>query len=323
MNKITGDDRFSDWHLCLDGVSPGVIYPGGEAIGDEHLPFVEKLLITSLLGGIEEKIKSGAGIPDWRIEVEGASFRVHFEETISGKLLLLRRITDEIPRIETLIPSVIRNLLTHDALLKGGLVVVAGAAGEGKSTTCAATVAARLKKFGGICWTIEDPAEFPLDGPHGDGTCHQTELVGDQSLADAIKEKKRAFPAKTPSILMLGEVRDEAAIEQAMQAAISGLLVIVTLHANDAISAITRIINAGGSSGSSHWRNIVAQALKIVINQRFVGDKMQFESVVVDGDTSVVGNFIKEDKVRMIRGEIDVQVRHLALGKQLFNKYFR
>lgn len=320
MGEITGDVVFSDWHLCIDGSSPGVFYPGGLAINDEHMPFANKLLKTSLEGEVQEKIQLGEEIKDWRIEVEGASFRVHFEKTISGNWLLFRRVTDKTPQIEELIPPAIRHLLIHDALLKGGLIVVAGAAGEGKSTTCAATVVSRLKKFGGLCWTIEDPAEFPLNGTHGEGICRQTELVGDQSLAEAIKEKKRAFPAKTHGILMLGEVRDEAAIGQALQAALSGLLVIVTLHSNDVISAITRIINSGGTGGSSHWRNIVAQVLKMVINQRFVGNKMEFECVVVDGDTSVVGNLIKDDRTRSIRGEIDMQERYLSLGKPLFTK---
>lgn len=318
MSEITSPQGFSDWHLSLDGVSPGVVYPGGIAIGEAREPFAKKLRLAAFEGGLEHQISAGAAIPDWRVDVEGLAYRVHFENAIDGAWLLFRKVADAVPQMDALIPGNIGKLLTHTALLKGGLVVIAGAAGEGKSTTCAATVSARLVKFGGLCWTIEDPAEFPLDGVHGEGLCHQTELLGDAPLADAIKEKKRAFPAKTPGILMLGEVRDSRAIEQALQAALSGLLVIVTLHANDVLSAITRIINAGGSGGSSHWRNIVAQALKIVINQRFVGGKMAFESVVVDGDTSIVGNFIKEDKVRMIGGEIEMQARHSTLGKPLF-----
>lgn len=323
MKSVT-EHGFSDWHLSLDGVSPGVVYPGGIAIDGALLSFSNQLRAAAFSNsGLEQKIADGSDVPDWRVSVSGHTYRVHFERSIDGPWLLFRRVADSVPQINELIPGSIRKLLIHPSLLKGGLVVIAGAAGEGKSTTCAATVSARLARFGGLCWTIEDPAEFPLDGAHGEGRCHQTELMDDHPLADAIKEKKRAFPAKTPGILMLGEVRDGRAIEQALQAALSGLLVIVTLHANDVLSAITRIINAGGSGGSSHWRNIVAQALKIVIHQRFSGTggndrKMQFNSIVVDGDTSIVGNFIKEDKVRMINGEIEMQARHSTLGKPLF-----
>lgn len=117
-----------------------------------------------------------------------------------------------------------------------GIVLVTGPTGSGKSTTLYATLAASndgLKKI----ITVEDPVEFQLPGI----TQIQTHSEIGLSFANAL----RSILRQDPDVIMIGEIRDLETAEIAVQAALTGHLVLSTLHTNDAISAFTRLIDMG------------------------------------------------------------------------------
>ena len=117
-----------------------------------------------------------------------------------------------------------------------GIILVTGPTGSGKTTTLYATLKALATDEVNVC-TIEDPIE--MIEPAFNQT--QVQAALDMGFAEGL----RALMRQDPDIIMVGEIRDLATAEMAIQAALTGHLVFSTLHTNDAASAVTRLIDLG------------------------------------------------------------------------------
>jgi type IV pilus assembly protein PilB len=117
-----------------------------------------------------------------------------------------------------------------------GIVLVTGPTGSGKTTTLYASLRQMDKKTQNVS-TVEDPIEYHLDGI----TQTQTHEKIGMTFAKALK----ALLRQDPDVIMLGEIRDQETALTAVQAALTGHLVLSTLHTNDAPSSITRLVNIG------------------------------------------------------------------------------
>ncbi|MBL8745545.1 MAG: type II/IV secretion system protein, partial [Phycisphaerae bacterium] len=117
-----------------------------------------------------------------------------------------------------------------------GIVLVTGPTGSGKTTTLYASLQGLDKKSQNIS-TVEDPIEYHLDGI----TQTQTHEKIGMTFARALK----ALLRQDPDVILLGEIRDMETAHTAVQAALTGHLVLSTLHTNDAPSSITRLVNIG------------------------------------------------------------------------------
>jgi len=136
-----------------------------------------------------------------------------------------------------------------------GIVLVTGPTGSGKTTTLYASLK-QLDKIKLNISTVEDPIEYHLDGI----TQTQTHDKIHMSFARALK----ALLRQDPDVIMLGEIRDMETAATAIQAALTGHLVLSTLHTNDAPSSITRLINIGIEPF------LVGAAVNAVLAQRLV-----------------------------------------------------
>lgn len=125
----------------------------------------------------------------------------------------------------------------YDATLTEGLVVFMGKTGSGKTTTAASFILERLRQQGGVCWTVENPIEIPMQGRHGKGWCYQTEVSSDDDIGQAIRDTLRA----SPNIIFIGELRGSHAVCEAITASMSGHLVVATFHARDLVSGLSRL----------------------------------------------------------------------------------
>ncbi|MGH7212167.1 MAG: GspE/PulE family protein, partial [Acetobacteraceae bacterium] len=134
-----------------------------------------------------------------------------------------------------LAPAVIGKLET--ALdLPNGIVLVTGPTGSGKTTTLY-TALATLNDPARKILTVEDPVEYVLDG------VNQVQVKPEIGLTFA--SALRSFLRQDPDIMMIGEIRDLETAQIAVQAALTGHLVLSTVHTNDAASAITRLLDMG------------------------------------------------------------------------------
>ena len=134
-----------------------------------------------------------------------------------------------------------------------GMVLVTGPTGSGKTTTLYSALS-ELNKVSHNISTAEDPVEFNL---HGINQVHIHEAIG-LNFAAAL----RSFLRQDPDIIMVGEVRDFETAEVAIKAALTGHLVLSTLHTNDAPSTISRLLNMGVESF------LVSSAVNLVLAQR-------------------------------------------------------
>jgi general secretion pathway protein E len=136
-----------------------------------------------------------------------------------------------------------------------GLIVVAGPTGSGKTTTLAAALS-RLNRPERKIMTIEDPVEYQIPG------VHQTQIKPaiDLTFASAL----RSFLRHDPDILMVGEMRDRETAGIGIQAALTGHLVLTTLHTNTAAEAVIRLADLGVEDF------LLASALRCVVGQRLV-----------------------------------------------------
>jgi len=133
------------------------------------------------------------------------------------------------------------------------MVLVTGPTGSGKSTTLYAALE-RVNKEEINILTAEDPVEFGIDGV---GQVHVKEDIG-LTFSSAL----RSFLRQDPEIVMVGEIRDQETISIAIKAALTGHLVLSTLHTNDAVGTITRLIDMGVEP------YMITSALSCVVAQR-------------------------------------------------------
>jgi len=136
-----------------------------------------------------------------------------------------------------------------------GIILVTGPTGSGKTTTLYASLRKIDKNSMNVC-TVEDPVEYHLDGI--------TQSQMHEKIGMTFAAALRALLRQDPDVIMLGEIRDHETAHIAVQAALTGHLVLSTLHTNDAPSSITRLVNIGLEPF------LVGAAVNAVLAQRLV-----------------------------------------------------
>jgi len=136
-----------------------------------------------------------------------------------------------------------------------GIILVTGPTGSGKTTTLYAMLS-QLNTQQHNIMTVEDPVEYDIDG------IGQTQVNGKIELSFA--RALRAILRQDPDIIMIGEIRDLETAQIAVQASLTGHLVLATLHTNDAAGAVTRLVDMGVEPF------LVASSLSAVVAQRLV-----------------------------------------------------
>ena len=139
--------------------------------------------------------------------------------------------------------------------LAQGLVLVTGPTGSGKTTTLYASLN-YVNLPGRKIITVEDPVEYRLEGI--------TQIQVKESIGLGFSSMLRSIVRHDPDVIMIGEIRDSETANIAMNSAITGHLVLATLHTNDAPTAVTRLANMNTP------RYMIASALKVVVAQRLV-----------------------------------------------------
>jgi len=198
------------------------------------------------------RIKRELG-PDRMIEIRSSSIPTHYGEKLVMRIFdpkMADKTLDEVGMGE-------QDLKLWKELSESsfGIVLVTGPTGSGKSTTLHATLKHLATPEVNIC-TIEDPVEVIND----DFNQMQVNKSIDITFSNAIK----AFMRQDPDIIMVGEIRDPETSSMAIQASLTGHMVFSTLHTNDALSSITRLLDLGVPP------HLLNATLKGVLAQRLV-----------------------------------------------------
>lgn len=208
----------------------------------------------------------------YSMNYKGTFFRVENVQSISGEIYSLRRMPLSIPSIHNLgyDHRFVQYLLSLSA--HSGLILWAGPTGQGKTTAISSLLAEYLNQYGGFAYTIEDPAEMPLEGEYqafngSIGLCKQIEVKND----DWGIELKSALRTK-PRYIFIGEIRTPDAAKECLRASISGHLVLASIHASsipDALSSLVKYASADMSETAAY--DILSRGVLCVINQELSG----------------------------------------------------
>jgi twitching motility protein PilU len=201
-------------------------------------------------------------------------YRVNVYQQRGETAMVLRRIEARVPEFAELgLPPAVAEL----AMLRHGLVLVAGAEGSGRSSTLAAMVRHRSLHAAGHIITVEDPIEFLF--PYARSIVDQREVgVDTLNFADALRNAMH----EASDVLMVGEIRDHETARQVLASAQTGHLCLSALHAGSASQAIERIANFYPEEAHERVLQDLSLNLRAVISQRLVPATPKGQAVAVE-----------------------------------------
>ncbi len=190
------------------------------------------------------------------------SFRISAFKQRGSIAGVVRHIPHTIPALDTLnVPAMLGQLV----LEKRGLILMVGATGSGKSTTLASMLELRNRTLPGHILTIEEPIEFLFQSKKC--VVNQREIGRDtESLQIALKNALR----QSPDCILIGEIRDRETMSAALSYALSGHLVLATLHANNSHHALGRILSFYTPEARPVLLGDLAAGLRAIISQRLL-----------------------------------------------------
>ena len=220
--------------LRIDGTLRDLIEPARAL----HAAIVSRVKIMAQLDIAEKRLPQDGRIT-LRVAGKPVDVRVSTIPTGHGERVVLRLLDKQAGRLDLTRLGMDDATLAHmDRLIREphGIVLVTGPTGSGKTTTLYAALS-RLDATALNIMTVEDPIEYDLDG------ISQTQVNTriEMSFARAL----RTILRQDPDVVMIGEIRDLETAQIAVQASLTGHLVFATLHTNDAVSAVTRLVDMG------------------------------------------------------------------------------
>lgn len=238
-------------------------------------------------------------------------FRISVYRTLDGIAATLRHIPSDAPRIEHLgVPVVVAELATATS----GLVIVAGPAGSGTSTTVAALVDIINTERDCHIHIIEHPVE--IVHPHKRGLITQRD-IGPRpgAYADALRQALR----HAPDVIVVGDLRDADTIELAIAAVEAGNLVLAAVHAPNAVTAVSHLVDAFPEARQAAIRARLARTLSGVVGQHLVpradgiGRVLAPEVLV---RTSAVAEILREGTLSQLVAIAETGVAGMQTGDQ-------
>jgi twitching motility protein PilT len=254
-------------------------------------------MALSLLSAQERELFEEHGEIDFSYTLAGqARFRTNLYRQLRGIDTTLRRIPLSPPTLEDLgLPNELARFTNYHQ----GMVLVTGPTRCGKSSTLAALVNLINEERAEHILTIEDPIEYL----HRSSRC----LVNQRNVGRHTQSFARALRAalrEDPDVIVIGELRDRETVSLALTAAETGHFVLATLHTDNAVRTVNRIVGSFPPDQQEQVRAMMSESLRAVISQRLLpradgsGMVPALEVMVV---TRAVSNLIRESKLVQIR----------------------
>ncbi|HET7865409.1 MAG TPA: PilT/PilU family type 4a pilus ATPase [Burkholderiaceae bacterium] len=282
-------------------------------LSDQALtPQQPRQLLTEVLspGQLEElddtgELNVGINLPGLAV------FRLSAFKQRGSVAAVFRCIPTQIPALGSLnLPEILQLLI----LEKRGLILLAGATGAGKSTTLAAMLDHRNHQMSGHILTIEDPIEFLFS--NAKSLVNQREVGRDtQSIQIGLKNALR----QAPDCILIGEIRDRETMTMAISYALSGHLVLSTLHANNSYHALGRILSFYTPESRPALLSDLASGLRAIVSQRLLrstaGGRVPAVEVLLN--TKLVGELIEKSDFGGVKEAME---KSMAEGSQTFEQ---
>jgi general secretion pathway protein E len=220
--------------LRIDGTLRDLIEPARAL----HAAIVSRVKIMGQLDIAEKRLPQDGRIT-LRVAGRLIDVRVSTIPTGHGERVVLRLLDKQAARLDLSRLGMDEATLAHvDRLIREphGIILVTGPTGSGKTTTLYAALS-RLDAKALNIMTVEDPIEYDLDGISQTPINTRIEMTFARALRTILRQD--------PDVIMIGEIRDLETAQIAVQASLTGHLVFATLHTNDAVSAVTRLVDMG------------------------------------------------------------------------------
>lgn len=245
-------------------------------------------------------------------------FRVNFFRQRNSDSFVIRRIISEIQSLEALnLPSLLGDIVEKDR----GLILVVGATGSGKSTTMSAMVDHRNASVPGHILTLEDPIEFLHS--HKKAIITQREIgIDTASFQTALKSALR----EAPSMILIGEIRDQETLGAALNFAETGHLVVSTLHASNAYQTIERVCSFYDADQKEMIQLQLSQNLLAIIAQRLVPtiDGGRTAAMEIMLSTGRIRDLVRKGEFQLLRHTIQSSTSEgMMLFDQALYKFYK
>ena len=227
-------DRYSCVRLRIDGTLRELVRPNRAL----HAALISRLKVMAELDISEKRLPQDGRI-SLRLGSRSVDVRVSTLPCAHGERAVLRLLDKSAVNLQLESIGMAGNLLLQvSEVLKqpNGLFLVTGPTGSGKTTTLYAALK-RLNALQVNIMTVEDPVEYELPGIGQTQVNSKIDLTFSSALRSILRQD--------PDVIMIGEIRDSETARIAVQASLTGHLVIATLHTNDAPSAVTRLTDMG------------------------------------------------------------------------------
>ena len=226
-------------------------------------PMQPRQLLAEVLSPLQLEELDDTGELNLAVPIQGVgSFRLSAFKQRGTIAAVVRHIPHIIPPLASLnVPEVLGQLV----LEKRGLILMVGATGSGKSTTLAAMLELRNRNLPGHILTIEEPIEFLFQSKKC--VVNQREIGRDtESLQVALRNALR----QSPDCILIGEIRDRETMTAALSYALSGHLVVASLHANNSHHALGRILSFYSPEARPVLLVDLAAGLRAIVSQRLL-----------------------------------------------------
>ena len=311
--RMMADKKASD--VFLSANMPILIKINGQMLqlSDQSLtPGQPRQLLTELLSPQQLEELDDTGELNMGIGMEGlGTFRMSAFRQRGSIAAVIRHIPSEIPSLDSLnLPPMLSQLV----LEKRGLILMVGATGTGKSTTLASMLEWRNQQMAGHILTIEDPMEFAFSNKRS--LVNQREVGRDtHTLQVALKNALR----QAPDCILIGEIRDRETMTSAISYALSGHLVMATMHANNSYHALGRILSFYTPESRPALLSDLSSGLRAIVSQRLVRASAggRLPSVEIMLNTKLVAELIDKGEFTAVKEAME---KSLAEGSQTFEE---
>ena len=235
---------------------------GGEELSAKDLDNFR----LSILREDQEREYKKNGTFDISLQEPSGRYRLNFYHTFQGPAIALRPIHsgDDLTFESLKLPSILADF----AFAPRGLILICGATGSGKSTTMAAMISHINREKNCHILTLEDPVEYLYTDRKS--IISQREI---DSSCNSFSASLRSAMRENPDVIVVGEVRDRESVETALNAALTGHLVITTIHTSDTIQAVERVISLFPEDLRERAASDLGSALVGLVAQRLIPDR--------------------------------------------------
>ncbi|MES2089962.1 MAG: PilT/PilU family type 4a pilus ATPase [Pseudomonadota bacterium] len=311
--RLMAEKKASD--IFLSANTPILIKLQGQLLQltDQPLkPSQPRQLLAEMLSPTQMEELEETGELNVGLTIPGvAIFRLSAFKQRGSIAAVFRYIPSDIPALDTLgVPAVLSSMVME----KRGLIILAGATGTGKSTTLASMLELRNQRMTGHILTIEDPMEFLFSNKKS--VVNQREVGRDTaSLQVGLRNALR----QAPDCILIGEIRDRETMTAAISYALSGHLVLSTLHANNSYHALGRILSFYTPEARPALLSDLSSGLKGIVSQRLLRTVAggRAPSVEVLLNTKLVSELIEKGDFTGVKEAME---KSMAEGSQTFEQ---